>query len=59
MSGLFLVGYALARIAVEFVREPDVQLGFLFAGATMGQMLSIPMLLLGLYLLVTAKRRPA
>ena len=48
---------ALARISVEFVRVPDVQLGY-FAGdwLTMGQILSFPMLLAGIALLVLARR---
>jgi phosphatidylglycerol:prolipoprotein diacylglycerol transferase len=58
LSGLFLSGYALARMSVECIREPDAQLGFLFAGATMGQLLCIPMLVYGLYLVVTSRRRP-
>lgn len=51
LSGLFLIGYALSRILVEFVRVPDEHLNYLlFDWVTMGQMLSLPMLLLGLYL---------
>lgn len=51
ISALFLMGYALCRIIVECFREPDVQLGYLaFDWLTMGQLLSIPMLLLGLFL---------
>ncbi len=50
-SALFLMGYALCRVLVEWFREPDKQLGFLaFGWLTMGQLLSIPMFLLGLYL---------
>lgn len=49
--GTMAVGYGVARIVGEFFREPDAQLGFLFAGATMGQLLSIPMLLVGGYLI--------
>ena len=44
LSGVFLIGYALARITVEFFREPDVQIGYLAGGITMGQLLSLPML---------------
>lgn len=58
LTGVFLSGYGLARIAVEFVREPDPQLGFLFAGATMGQLLSLPLALAGAGLLVWALTRP-
>lgn len=56
LCGLFVCGYALARIVCEFFREPDAQLGFLFEGATMGQLLSAPMLLVGLFLYFRAKR---
>ncbi len=57
-SGLFLVCYALARMSVEFVREPDVQLGYLAGGwLTMGQLLSAPMLITGVILLLYAYGR--
>jgi phosphatidylglycerol:prolipoprotein diacylglycerol transferase len=56
LSGLFLIGYAIARTTSEFFREPDVQLGLLWEGATMGQLLCIPMFILGLILLLRAKR---
>ena len=56
--GVFLIGYACARIFVEFFRQPDQQLGFLIGGATMGQLLSIPVLLLGIILLWLARRSP-
>ncbi len=55
LSGLFCIGYAAARIICEFFREPDAYLGFLFAGATMGQLLSLPMLLVGGYLLMSCR----
>jgi len=52
---LFLLCYALARIGVEFVREPDVGIGYLaFGWLTMGQLLSLPMLLAGILLLWAA-----
>ena len=56
LGGVFLIGYALARIAVEFFREPDAQLGYLAGGITMGQLLSLPMLLAGLLLLAWSFR---
>ncbi len=56
LTGIFLAGYGLARGFVEFFREPDAQLGYLWGGLTMGQLLSIPLLLAGLYLLVRAFR---
>ncbi|HEY0182604.1 MAG TPA: prolipoprotein diacylglyceryl transferase [Rhodopila sp.] len=55
LTGIFLVGYACARVAGEYFREPDAFLGFLAFGATMGQILSIPMLLVGLWLIVRAR----
>jgi hypothetical protein len=45
LIGVFLLGYGVARVVGEFFRQPDAHLGFLFAGATMGQLLSLPMLL--------------
>lgn len=58
LSGLFLIGYALSRILVEFVRVPDEHLNYLlFNWVTMGQILSLPMLLLGIYLVLRAKAR--
>jgi phosphatidylglycerol:prolipoprotein diacylglycerol transferase len=50
LTGIFLIGYAVARIIGEMFREPDEFLGFLVFGATMGQLLSIPMLLAGVWL---------
>ncbi|MBQ7633074.1 MAG: prolipoprotein diacylglyceryl transferase [Alphaproteobacteria bacterium] len=50
ISGMFLLGYALCRLVVEQYREPDAQLGFLWLGLTMGQWLSIPITLLGMWL---------
>jgi phosphatidylglycerol:prolipoprotein diacylglycerol transferase len=60
LTGAFLAGYAVARIVGEFFREPDSFLGYLWAGATMGQVLSAPMLLAGAGLVWFAlRRRPA
>jgi phosphatidylglycerol---prolipoprotein diacylglyceryl transferase len=51
VSGAFLVGYGAARFLVEFVRVPDTHLGYLALGwLTMGQVLTVPMLLAGLWL---------
>ncbi|HET6538773.1 MAG TPA: prolipoprotein diacylglyceryl transferase [Sphingopyxis sp.] len=49
--------YGLSRFAVEFVREPDAQLGTLSWGLTMGQTLTLPMIIIGLWLILTAKGR--
>jgi len=54
LSGMFLVFYGIFRCFVEFFREPDAQLGFIFGGITMGQLLCIPMILLGIGLIVRA-----
>ena len=51
ISSVFLIIYATSRICMEFFREPDQQIGFLLGGITMGQLLSLPFLLLGLYIL--------
>ena len=58
VTGLFGAGYGIARIICEFFREPDPQLGFLFGGATMGMLLSIPLILVGIWLIWLASRRP-
>jgi len=56
-SGAFLIGYGVLRFAVEFFREPDDFLGFLALGLTMGQWLSVPMIVAGVFLLAWAYRR--
>lgn len=57
MSGVFLTLYALFRFCIEFFREPDAQLGFLYDGATMGQLLCLPMFVAGIAIIVYAARR--
>ncbi len=52
---LFIMLYGVFRFLVEFTREPDPQLGFIVAGLSMGQLLSIPMIIIGGYLLVRKK----
>jgi len=60
VSGLFLICYGLFRILAEFVREPDAQLGYLaFGWLTMGQALSVPMILFGVGLMVGAYQKAA
>ncbi|MBT5811466.1 MAG: prolipoprotein diacylglyceryl transferase [Rhodospirillaceae bacterium] len=56
-TGVFLIGYALARILVETVREPDSYIGLLAFSTTWGQWLSLPMLGLGLYLVRRARTK--
>ena len=64
--GVFLAGYAVARIFVEFFRVADAQLitadsplGRVALGLSMGQLLSLPMLALGLFFILRALRLPA
>jgi phosphatidylglycerol:prolipoprotein diacylglycerol transferase len=57
-SGLFLLCYGMFRFAVEFVRVPDENRGYLLLGwVTMGQLLSLPMIVAGLWMLAVASRR--
>jgi phosphatidylglycerol:prolipoprotein diacylglycerol transferase len=58
LIGSFAIGYAIARSFCELFREPDVQLGFLWGGLTMGMVLSIPLFLFGVILVIIALRRP-
>jgi len=59
VSGLFALLYGLFRFSVEFVREPDAQLGFIaFDWLTMGQLLSIPLIVIGTVLLWLSRRSP-
>jgi len=55
LSGLYLIGYGLIRFFIEFVREPDSQLGFIFGPFSMGQILCIFMILAGIIIIVTNK----
>jgi phosphatidylglycerol---prolipoprotein diacylglyceryl transferase len=55
LTGAFLAGYGVARILGEFFRQPDAHLGFLIGGVTMGQLLSLPMVAAGVWLMVRAR----
>lgn len=58
VGGAFICGYGLSRIFVEFFREPDAHIGYLAGGwLTMGMVLSLPMVLIGIWAMATA--RPA
>jgi phosphatidylglycerol:prolipoprotein diacylglycerol transferase len=57
IGGVFLCGYAVARMSGELFREPDSYLGFILGPTTMGQLLSLPMLLGGAYLIVAGTKR--
>ena len=56
VSAVFLIGYGLMRFLAEFAREPDDFLG-LFAGFSMGQILSLPMIVFGIGLLMWSYRK--
>jgi phosphatidylglycerol:prolipoprotein diacylglycerol transferase len=57
LLGVFLIGYGAARFIVEFFREPDRQLGLLPWGLSMGQTLSLPMIFVGIWFILTAHSR--
>ncbi|MFY9317153.1 MAG: prolipoprotein diacylglyceryl transferase [Burkholderiales bacterium] len=57
VSALFLAGYGAARFIGEFAREPDAFLGYLAFGMTMGQWLSLPMVVAGIFLWMRSSRR--
>jgi phosphatidylglycerol:prolipoprotein diacylglycerol transferase len=57
LVGTFVLGYGLSRFFVEFYRQPDQGLENLAWGLTMGQTLTVPMIVAGLYLILTAKKR--
>jgi len=59
LGGVFLSGYGIARFGVEFFRQPDMHIGFIGPGLTMGQLLSLPVLAAGLALLFWAWKRPS
>jgi phosphatidylglycerol:prolipoprotein diacylglycerol transferase len=57
LVGVGTFGFGLVRFGIEFFRQPDVQVGYLTFGLTMGQWLCAPMVLLGLWLIVSSQRR--
>ncbi len=60
VSGLFLIGYGIFRFLVEFVRVPDSHLGYLaFDWLTMGQILTVPMIIIGAWMMFVAYRKPS
>ena len=56
IAGVFLLGYGASRFTVEFFREPDAHLGLFFFDLSMGQLLSVPMIGLGLWLVSKSKK---
>lgn len=57
LSGIYVFGYGLTRFFVEFFREPDVHIGFIFEFLTMGQLLSLAMILCGVTIIFIGKRK--
>jgi len=55
-SAIFAVGYGLSRIPVEFFREPDVQIGYIGGQFTMGMILSVPLVAVGVWLYLRSRR---
>ena len=59
VGGAFVMGYGVFRFLAEFFREPDVQLGYLVGGLSMGQLLCVPMIVLGAWLIYRSRGRLA
>ena len=57
ISALFLIGYGSFRFLAEFTRQPDAQLGLLELGFSMGQWLSLPMIVIGIWMLRHANKQ--
>ena len=59
ISGIFLVGYSVSRLIIEYLREPDLHLGYLFNIISMGQLLTLPVLICGIWIIQSATRKKA
>src|SRR5215831_18529098 len=59
LTGVFCLGYGIARIVGELFREPDAHLGYLWGPLTMGMLLSLPLLAIGAWLIIRAYTKPA
>ncbi len=57
VGGTFVAGYGLARFTVEFARQPDAHIGFVSGFLTMGMILSLPMIAIGLAVVIWARQR--
>ncbi len=55
-SGIFALGYGLSRIAVEFARQPDAHIGYFMGFVTMGMILSLPLVAVGIWLIARSRR---
>jgi phosphatidylglycerol:prolipoprotein diacylglycerol transferase len=58
LTWLFVTGYGLCRMIVEFFREPDMHLGYVFGPFSMGQLLSLPMILIGAFMIAIGLAKP-
>ena len=58
ITGIFIFLYGFFRFFIEFYREPDSQLGFLYLNLTLGQMLCFIMLIIGIVIIVNSLRKP-
>jgi len=59
VSGLFMIGYGCQRFIIEYFRQPDSHLGLLWMKLSMGQLLSIPMVLIGIWIIWSAYQKPS
>jgi phosphatidylglycerol:prolipoprotein diacylglycerol transferase len=59
IGGFFCAGYGVARIIGEFFREPDAHLGYLLGPITMGMVLSLPLVIIGVFFIWRARKRAA
>jgi len=57
ITGIFFVGYSVSRLTIEYFREPDLHLGYLFNTITMGQLLTLPVLICGIWIMQSAIRK--
>jgi phosphatidylglycerol---prolipoprotein diacylglyceryl transferase len=57
-AGIFASGYGLVRIFSEYFREPDAHLGYISGFATMGMLLSVPMVLAGVWMIMRSRTAP-
>ena len=55
ITGIFAIGYGFARMVCEYFREPDAQLGFIWGNFTMGMLLTVPVILIGIAILLWAR----
>jgi phosphatidylglycerol:prolipoprotein diacylglycerol transferase len=57
LTGIFLIGYGISRFIVEYFREPDFQIGLLLNFISMGQILSLPIIIGGIFLILNSSKK--